>query len=276
MYRNDGMQTSIVRGITKMAKILVWSSLLYSIIPLYSFIVTKDLSVFFSGTDILNFFILNEHPWGGHLWYISAYLYVLLAAFLIDKFKCWKSLLWLIPLLLLVDLVFGKYSLVIWDREFPYLWTRNWLFVGMPCFLLGTAIKMKVDVILKNRKRIKAFALGGAFLFVITSYLERYILEVNNLNAIRDNYLSSTMLALCLLMLAITTVRNQENFLSSIGNKYSLYIYILHVFVFFIMNRAMEHFPIFPLWDYIAPLYVLIITLIVTFILGKARIVKVV
>ena len=87
--------------------------------------------------ELFNFIVLNENPFGGHLWYLGAYLYVLLIAMIISKYKIWKYMFYAIPILLLTDLILGKYSLLFLDREFPVIYVRNFLFVGLPYFALG-------------------------------------------------------------------------------------------------------------------------------------------
>ena len=58
-------------------------------------------------------------PFSGHLWYLGALLLVLLIAKAFRKSNLEHYVFPIIPVLLAVDLVFGKYSLCIWGREFP-------------------------------------------------------------------------------------------------------------------------------------------------------------
>ena len=90
---------------------------------------------------ILKFLLFNYTSIEGHLWYLSALIYVLVLAFLLDKYKSRRILYPIIPILILCDLSFGKYSLLIWGREFPLMCIRNWLFVGIPYFFLGDMLK---------------------------------------------------------------------------------------------------------------------------------------
>lgn len=97
----------------------------------------------FTGKSILKFLVLNESPLAGHLWYLGAILYVLVIVLLVDKLKSRKALYCLTPVLLIADLVFGKYSLLIFHREFPYILVRNFLCVGIPYFCIGNLIREK-------------------------------------------------------------------------------------------------------------------------------------
>lgn len=149
-----------------------------------------------TGKSILKFLVLNESPLAGHLWYLGAILYVLMIALIVDKFNCRKVLYYLTPLLLVADLVFGKYSLLILHREFPYILVRNFLCVGIPYFVIGNLVREKQCAEKCNREKLKIFVL----VFAITSFAERFILVSKGLNATRDHYISTTFLAICLYM----------------------------------------------------------------------------
>lgn len=149
-----------------------------------------------TGKSILKFLVLNESPLAGHLWYLGAILYVLVIALIVDKFNCRKVLYYLTPLLLVADLVFGKYSLLILHREFPYILVRNFLCVGIPYFFIGNLVREKQCAEKWNREKLKIFVL----VFAITSFAERFILVSKGLNATRDHYISTTFLAICLYM----------------------------------------------------------------------------
>ena len=66
--------------------------------------------------NIIKFVVFNESPLGIHLWYLGAVFYVLLIVFFLDKLKRRKILYSLIPFLLIIELVFGKYSMIIFNH----------------------------------------------------------------------------------------------------------------------------------------------------------------
>ena len=89
---------------------------------------------------IRDLLITNESPFRSHLWYLGAILYVLiLVAWLVKKEKQYWMLI-LTPFLLAGDLIFGKYSLLLWNQEIDYIYVRNYLFVGIPYFAIGWAL----------------------------------------------------------------------------------------------------------------------------------------
>ena len=104
----------------------------------------QELQIFFldafSLDSIARFFLYNDNKISSHLWYLSAVLYVLLIIWFIDRLELRKLLFCIVPFLLLGDLVLGKYSLLRFNREIPYYYIRNYLFVGVPYFCIGNLI----------------------------------------------------------------------------------------------------------------------------------------
>lgn len=135
------------------------------------------------------------------------------------------------PLLLLADLILGKYSLLTLGIELNYIYIRNFLFVGIPYFSIGVFIKKKVRYNNGNICAYKYLFLGGVVLFSLTSLFERYLLENYGINATRDHYISTTLLSICLFLLAISFSQMRSSVWVLLGAKYSLYIYVLHPLV---------------------------------------------
>lgn len=152
----ENMQERMKKGSIRMFKLMVESSLLFAIVVFVTHHFEID-SIIPSVEKLIDFVLFNDNPWGFHLWYLGAYLYVLLICILIDKYKKWHVAFMITPILLITDLIMGKYSLLILNREFPFIYVRNFLFVGLPYFLIGAYIKFK-DISLRGRLEI---AWGG-------------------------------------------------------------------------------------------------------------------
>lgn len=162
MLYGEEMPKRLKRGIWKILKIIVWSTLLYAVFLL---ILSKgDLqSVIPTKTQLRDMFLFNVNPWGGHLWYLNAYLYVMLIIIPFSRRNVWRWLFWLIVPLLSIDLVLGKYSLLFMGREFDYIYVRNFLCVGIPYFLIGVWVKIYNPFKRLNSK----VALGGCNILLI-------------------------------------------------------------------------------------------------------------
>lgn len=227
------------KQIFKIVKLFIGANIFYFLLELlFCFILKNDIHYFidniFNIKTILKFIFFNESPFGGHLWYLGALLYVLLIIWFIDSIGSIKKIYFLIPFLLLTDLVFGKYSLLFFGKEFPYILVRNFLFVGLPYFLIG-------DMLYNYKPKMKTkYLLLFSVLFLILTLTERYFLGIYNLNATRDHYFSTTFLAIFVFLLVfklgdkIKSTKGQK--LSFLVSKLSLGIYIIHPLFIKIFN----------------------------------------
>ena len=220
----------------------------------------------FTGMNLLKFFLLNESPLAGHLWYLGAILYVLIIVFLTDKFNCRKILYYLTPVLLIADLVFGKYSLLIFHREFPCILVRNFLCVGIPYFCIGTLIRDKRCSEKWNKKVLQVLIV----IFAITSLAERFILVSAGLNATRDHYISTTFLAIYLFVYTLKSDWHNKG-VAVIGRKYSTWLYIIHPIFITVFAMITGKLGIKSIYRCIAPIMVYCATLIFLIILQKVK-----
>lgn len=154
LYSGEGIrQERLMRNIKHILHIFLWSTLLFFIYKEALSIVHGELFVP-SFKQWVFFLIFNENPFAGHLWYLGAYLYVLLIMLVVDRHSLWKCMLWFTPLLLMGDLVLGKYSLLLLGKEYPFVYVRNFLFVGIPYFMLGIWCKKHFGKLLKINRYI--------------------------------------------------------------------------------------------------------------------------
>lgn len=217
----------------------------------------------------LNFFVFNESPFSFHLWYVGAILYVLLIVKLLNKFDKIKILYYITPLLLLADIVFGKYSKVFFGCEFSYIYLRNFIFVGLPNFAIGLFISEHRESI-KNFKFTKVLSIIAMVVFCATSDLEKYLLVSNKLNAPRDQYFSTTLLAMAVFIFFTIAVEFKSGKVSSIlarlGQRYSLLIYIVHPIILTLCNQITPKIHLASVYKYTKPFVVFIGTVLVIFI----------
>ena len=146
--------------------------------------------------NIMRFLFLNETHFGYHLWYLGAALYAMVVIVFFEKKGLSKYIVISIPILLICDLIFGKYSLVVFGKEFDIVYVRNWIFVGIPFYYCGILIRKSYPFIQRLSKRNVNKTVWLVLLFTVTTIIERYILICNNMNGTRDQYFSTTFLAL--------------------------------------------------------------------------------
>lgn len=220
----------------------------------------------FSLKSIFKLIIFNESPFGGHLWYLVALLYVLIIVYFIDKLKYRKVLYWMIPIFLCLDLIFGKYAIVIFNREFPYILVRNFLCVGIPYFCIGTLIKEK-NLEKNVNKTILSFVI---ILFSIMGICERFILVANGMNAIRDHYISTTLLAISIFIYVLKSNWKNEG-LAKIGREYSTWLYVIHPIFITILDFITKKIGIYSVYRYTGPIIIYIISLIFLILLKNIK-----
>ena len=214
---------------------------------------------------VLKFFFLNVSPFGGHLWYLGAILYVLIVVYVVDKTGVRRTLYCLTPILLLIDLVLGKYSLLIFGRELPYILVRNWLFTGIPFFAIG--------MLMREKPRFRIYW-WGIPVFMVTTILERYLLVANDLNATRDQYISTTFLAIAVFGFALEYRGKVSEKIARLGQECSTWIYIIHPIFITCYGFVVRRIGLESIWDYIGTVVVFLTSLIFVKIVneGKKRI----
>lgn len=273
-YSNTKKKCSEKKQIVKIIRLCVEANALFFIWNIFHSLiagnsVTEYLYSLLNIKTWLKFVILNESPFSGHLWYLCAVLYVLVIIYYFEKRWDRKYLYPLIPLLLLTDLVFGKYSLLIWKRNFDYIYVRNFLFVGLPYFLLG-------DIIFRTKKKYNfKLLISLSIFFAITTLLERVVLGLYGLNAGRDHYISTTFLAICIFLLFLYYGNEKNNrcymFFSNIGCKMSTAIYIIHPILIQVLGFAIAVASTYCAWisiiySYTAPVCVMISAVVTAWI----------
>lgn len=260
------------RNIKHIFHIIIWSTLLFALVK--EGMAIRHGGLFFpSMREWFNFIVFNDNPFGFHLWYLNAYLYVLLIMVFVDKYKLWKPFLWVTPLLLLGDLLLGKYSILLLNHEYPFVYVRNFIFVGLPYFMVGVWIKMHRKSLLTINKIIYVW---GVIFFSCTSILEKMILIDLGKSPMREHYLSTTFLAISLFLLVLSFKNVRLSRVSLLGEKDSLYIYVFHpLFIItlpIVINKMPKNVDLFYQW--MAPFIVLVLTIILTITLRKIKIIK--
>lgn len=226
---------------------------------------TLFMNNIFSPKSMVKLFFFNESPIYIHLWYLNALLYVLIIMKLVIKYNLLRYMYIITPMLLLFDIIFGKYSLLLFNREIPYIYIRNFLFVGIPYFCIGNYISKKMyNKIKENSNKKYIFFI---IIFIATTILERWILVKLNVNAVRDHYISSTLLAIALFLYFLLYNSKRkctkfEKLVGKIGREYSTLIYILHPAVIEILSRLSINSNLYQKGY---PIVIFCITLIVCF-----------
>lgn len=283
-YADMVKKRGVIRQIKKIIKLVIEANIIYLVWKCFYSAVIHNIDYFknaFILKNILKFILLNESPFSGHLWYLSAILYVLIIVLIANKLNCNKLLYWFTPILLLCDLILGKYSIVIWGREFPYILVRNFLFVGIPCFCIGHLVSNGF-----GKKIGKSMSGWMILLFSLTSLLEHFILISVDMNATRDHYISTTFLAVSVFIFTLkcNNLQGKEpkvhkiiggqsvtDILAIIGRKYSTGLYILHPIFITCIGTVANEIGFFEVYRFIAPIVVYFITILFLVMLDRLK-----
>lgn len=224
----------VKKNLRKTSWILVAGSLLYATVNYILDI--EEVDNFPLLKSIVAFVLFNNNPFAYHLWYLAAYIYVLAGMIFIERYSLLRISYWAIPLLLVMGILLGKYSESVLDNTYYSFLSRNFLFLGIPFFLTGHYIKQHKEKLLQQSSKIY---LGGVALFASLSYAESGWLG----GAEGDLYISTVFLSICALLFTLSCHVKQEGIMSRIGRKYSLHIYILHLFNIKLLSIFVSRMP---------------------------------
>ncbi len=128
------------RNLMNVLGITAWTSVL--------FVVVREAAAWSQGglvfptwSDCLCFLLGNFTPFGYHLWYLYAYIYVLLIVWAVERYGRWQWLFAAAPLLLAGNLLWGEWGDVLFGIKCEKYVLRNFLFTGLPFFSLGAWLK---------------------------------------------------------------------------------------------------------------------------------------
>lgn len=215
--------------------------------------------------------LFNEDPFAFHLWFLWALLYTLIFAYFLSRMKNYHKFYWLIVPFLLYDLCFGKYSLLLWGREFDVYIVRNYVGVGIPYFLLGNLISNS-PLTQKISKKVNILHIA---IFVFASVIEMLLLSSVGKNATRDHYLSTTFLVLSVFYYVLKERKNWSEKAKTIarwGKKYTFMIYIVQVMVINTMTSVVNKINLVKvMWPYMSQVAIFLLSFMISVIIFKIK-----
>lgn len=148
IYGNN-VHDKVWKSLKRMMVIFAWSTILYGAFFAYKTFAHSDYTL--SQDFILRFLVFNDHPFIYHLWYINAYIYVLVILWIITCCKKWENFLYVFPLLLLSNMALGRYDFLCFGNISSKQIILPFLFKGLPFFLMGMTIKKFHNRLVVNR-----------------------------------------------------------------------------------------------------------------------------
>lgn len=237
---------SIGRAIPRIAKVTVWANLLYVVFAVVMGSLTGD-----PWRPLLR--LTDSHFWtdlvcfggtvSGHLWYLMAYLQVLLFFWLFTTRRVPRWVYWCIPLGLLLNLVVGNYGFL-FDLHTPYKTSRNFFTIALPCVALGMWLheqrlalmgegkrceEKKTDRHLMSPLAVTCRRRWTLFMAIVLLYSESILYKIYCPEHTADVWLMTVPAAVVLLQLCLDHPEWGSGCLADWGKRWSLPIYIYHM-----------------------------------------------
>ena len=217
-YLNGNSKEKIKSKIWKNMKLLFFSCIIYLLLNCIRYFVDKEATIgyfrcFINVKNILDFIFFNVNPFWGHLWFIHALIYLYVIEFILLKYNLNNKKVGLslsVILLITYQIING---LFVDDFLNNIQYIRNYIFVGIPFFTIGKYISSK-----PFNKKIN----------IVLSVVSFFGLTIEILLYRNELYVFSILLAILLFKFTLDYKDYKNKTLEYIGDKLSMYIYILH------------------------------------------------
>ena len=204
---------------------------------------------------------------GGHLWYLFAYICVLLFFFLLLRAKLLNNIILYIGAVALVLSPIIAFLCMHFDM--PKVLYRNWFLTGIPFFILG----MYVNKLNLSNKISTSILVISVVVFWAFSVVDHILLDTK---IQRDLYFATPFLSLSVFLLFLKNRNINIIWLNEVGKRDSLWIYVFHVFVISILERVYLLFHLnLGCSAYIALPIVMLITIAISRVLQKIKLLNV-
>lgn len=178
---------------------------------------------------------------GFHLWYLLAYIHVLLFLYFLARF-CRKSTVYIVLALSLFGflgiVLAGKYGFIVGLNMDEH--DLRGLALGLPCFSIGVCLKHRLE----HLEKLVSLKINRLLLIIVLvlGYVEFSFLQNLNPGHANNGYIylmtPITVFVVLLLFVRKDVAGNMKcEFLENIGKNYSLDIYIYHVIVYIIVSK---------------------------------------
>lgn len=236
-YREDGDEFAkrLFRQITKLLLFCILANILYAAVSYYfsgaSTWTTYKIMRFRDNTW-KNFWLYNESPFAGHLWFLGSMVYAMLLVLLMTKLRIHKFVFFLSPLLL------GVYIYMARSGKYDFILCRNAVFCTMPYFMYGCLIRRFEDKIMNRLNKVLVAAV--LILLIGAAFMEYWHYRDVNITFIAPELLVIT--------LVIFLVQNKNigkgTVLEVLGRRDTLFVYIMHnILVMYFYQKFANYAP---------------------------------
>ena len=251
IYTTDNLEVRCVKAIKHMLKLCTWSIGFYALLRLFLVCIGREVSFMHCSIGMVYaVFFNNDIQFAYHLWYLLAYVYVLVIVLYAFKWRKEHYLYIVVPLLFLVGFLCEK------------VFIDNWFFTGLPYFVTGLMLAKYRNLFsnITPNTIIMSFLVAVALSFSLGAIVSEF------------NRICVALVAFTLVCSAISIGRvyTNETVLSEMGAKYSLLIYVFHPFCGIIITIIDETFALgikkVP-FLYLYPIVSLLMTMVLSYMI---------
>lgn len=242
----------IQKKLNHIYRIVFLSSLFYFV---FAFVLKGAYSV--TRNDVWAFGIFNQ-PFiiVGQLWFLFALLYDYVAFGLIWKWNKIKVFYCLSVALFVVYICMAQ-GLHLFGIKIPNMYYRNWLIEGLPFFFAGHWIHANQDKISHSDKLLILIILVSTLFCLVERKIMGRDFGVN---------IMTFPQVFALFIYAVKYPDRHRGVIQEIGKRYSMWVYILHPFVYRSMDKFYHHWAVdtVVLVQWFRPIVTVVITLILS------------
>lgn len=262
----------LTNKVLKQLNIFVVSFIIYYIyINMESFILMKNYDFIsfnvslFSLTNILKLLLFNWTSFiSSHLWFLLALIFCYLFLIVVKQKKVSlnEKVFVFLPI---IGYTIGIFLIKFYDESTMFL-VRNWIFTGIPFFMIGYFIRKNKEIILNKitSKKLIVISAVGLLLSIIERILIKLILDGK-----LTLYLGTYIFVVSIFIFSIKNPKIvKKSIFSFIGEKISLYIYIIHYMFINIFKNILPKYNIL-INEYIISFITIFISIVIAVFLCK-------
>lgn len=216
----------IQKSLKKLIYIIIEVVIIYTILRIVKEIsLNIDLSA--QKFELVPFLIFNDSNFTEHLWYLFAFLYVLLILKIIYKYNFSKYINYYLPFLISVHLFFSVWSRI--EGVNSGLLELNWFVTGLPFVIIGIIINKYFYLIFKIKNTTIIIYI---LIFSISVFVEHFLFK--KIIGRGPGVFSVFLLAVSSFIFLAKNPFIKSSFTQYFGNigfKHSLNIYLYHVII---------------------------------------------
>lgn len=258
------------KQLIKMVKLYIIAQTTYCIYDiLLKVMIPNRISANFSVGGLLNYLLFNQTtPDSNHLWYLIALIYVLILARLFNDKLSINCKIIIMSLCFLLLLGLGVYSSIFFGHALPEKYTMNFLFTGLPFFLLGELLSNIYERKIRWMRN-QSFLLACSLINLLLMIFEREIVHSLYPDAPQNIHVFTIISSVTVFLYFMSCKGNW--ILGSIGKDHSSTIYIVHMMVYMTLSIATNVFGVDYLFSVIAPVIVFGVSLMYSIIWQRLK-----